>query len=66
MTLKAIFHSVQIFAQADIFRAENSWWKNIINFHFPRGLKEKKKLKKHYSNNTTNLDLFALWKVKLL
>ena len=45
MTLKAIFHSVKIFTQADIFRAENSWWKNIINFHFPRGLKEKKKIK---------------------
>ena len=36
-----VFHSIKIFAQAD-FLELNSAWKNMINFHFPRGKKKKK------------------------
>ena len=36
-----VFHSIEIFARAD-FLELNSAWKNMINFHFPRGKKKKK------------------------
>ena len=46
-----------------IFWAENSAWKNIVNFHFPCGQKKKRKtiLKENYINNTVNPNIFEVW-----
>ena len=35
--LKAVFHLVKIFEQADYLELKIPRGKNIINFHFPRG-----------------------------
>ena len=43
--LQAIFYSVKIFARGNFFRAENSAWYNITNFHLQHGQKKKKKIK---------------------